>query len=157
MPDINKFIENERVSAADPEGRLLELDPWSEEAARRLAAAEDIQLTVEHWDVVLFLRSHYAEHGPAPNARTLLEALEKKVEGGKKRFYQLFPKGPVTQGSRIAGVPVPAHATDPGFGGLLSRARPHVPRHAGPLPPPCGPRSDAVRCRPCSYSHPWSR
>lgn len=116
MPDINKFIDNAALATADPDGHLLELEPWSEEIAQQLATAEDLQLTVEHWDVILFLRNHYAEHGAAPNARTLLNALEQKTEGGKKRLYQLFPKGPVSQGSRIAGVPVPAHSTDPGFG-----------------------------------------
>jgi tRNA 2-thiouridine synthesizing protein E len=116
MPDINKFIENEGFSSADPEGRLLELAPWSEEIANSVATAEDLMLTDEHWEVVRFLRSYFAEHGPAPNARTVLQALEGKIAGGKKRLYQLFPMGPVSQGSRIAGIPVPAHGTDPGFG-----------------------------------------
>nr|WP_201091533.1 hypothetical protein [Thiocystis minor] len=29
---------------------------------------------------------------------------------------RLFPQGPVTQGMRFAGLPVPAHSEDEGFG-----------------------------------------
>lgn len=111
--DINKYIDSE----AD-QGYLAELDPWSEETAREAAAKEGITLTEEHWDVVRFLRERYRERGQPKSARRIVEELERRygAKGGRRYLYRLFPDGPVTQGSRIAGLPLPPYATDPSFG-----------------------------------------
>jgi tRNA 2-thiouridine synthesizing protein E len=118
MPDILKLIVNEGVNENDPHGHLLDLEDWSEEVARRRAAADGIRLTDEHWVVLRFLRGHFAQHGPAQHARRIAKALEHRFErqGARKHLYRLFPKGPVNQGSRIAGLPAPADATDRSFG-----------------------------------------
>jgi tRNA 2-thiouridine synthesizing protein E len=57
-------------------------------------------------------------HGPALHARYLLDPLAEKFakQGGRKYLYLLFPGGAVTQGSRIAGLPVPKDSVDPSFG-----------------------------------------
>mgnify|MGYP001613506643 CR=1 FL=1 len=119
MPDINKFIGNEAASEQDPEGHLLMLEEWSETVAQGFAAEEGIEpLTPKHRDVLNFLRERFREHGPNQQAREIIQALEKRYAGagGKKFLYQLFPKGPVRQGSRIAGLPEPPGARDASFG-----------------------------------------
>jgi tRNA 2-thiouridine synthesizing protein E len=35
-----------------------------------------------------------------------------------RHLYMLFPGGPVAQGCRVAGLPVPAGAVDRGFGSV---------------------------------------
>lgn len=118
--DINKFIEGQTSSGSDPEGYLLDLPRWSDEVAERLAAAEGITLTAEHWEVIHLLRERYRRSGPAKSGRVLAEELDRAFHdrGGGKYLYRLFPRGPVAQGSRIAGLPLPAYTTDPSFGSV---------------------------------------
>ena len=118
--DINKFIGGETSPSQDPEGYLLVLPPWDEREAERLAAEMDITLTDDHWEVVRFLRERYCRLGPAKSGRVLTEALDRAFEarGGSKYLYRLFPRGPVTEASRIAGLPLPAYTTDPSFGSV---------------------------------------
>jgi len=119
MPDIRKFIGDESVYS-DTQEHLLDLEQWSEDIAVQNASAEDIELTAEHWDVVKFLREHYIENGPT-TARKLSGILEERYasKGGRKYLYTLFPNGPISQGSRIGGLPVPDDATNPSFGYAL--------------------------------------
>jgi len=42
--------------------------------------------------------------------------IEYAEQGGRKYLRRLFPEGPVAQGMRIAGLPVPPHTENEGFG-----------------------------------------
>lgn len=116
--DINHYIHKAQGGRFDQEGYMAELEPWSEKYAEKMALSEGIQLTSEHWDVIYFLRDRYLQEGQAKSGRHVVEALERRyaVKGGKRYLYSLFPHGPVAQGSRIAGLPLPAYTSDPGFG-----------------------------------------
>lgn len=119
MLDINNFISNEELHRQDPEGNLYDLEHWSPLIASKLALEEGIEeLTEAHWHVIYVLRNLYRERGPATSARELIHILEQDfmVEGGRRYLYELFPKGPVSQGSRLAGVPAPPYSSDPSFG-----------------------------------------
>ena len=120
MPDILKAIRNEDDLRADPHGYLIDLEEWSEARATQIAGQEGIQMSPKHWEVIRFLRDQFAQHGPSRYAREVVQFLESRYahEGGRKFLYQLFPQGPVRQGSRIAGLPVPAGATDRSFGSV---------------------------------------
>jgi tRNA 2-thiouridine synthesizing protein E len=39
-------------------------------------------------------------------------------QGGARYLYRLFPHGPLAQGARIAGLPVPANVTNASFGSM---------------------------------------
>ncbi len=120
MQDINKLILADAMAPCDAEAYLNDLEAWSEDAAHNLARQEGIELSDAHMEVICYLRDHFAECGPAPNARTLLKAMEETYqhEGGRKFLYGLFPRGPVTQGCRIAGLPTPAGNKDLSFGSV---------------------------------------
>lgn len=94
------------------------VEPWDREIAARRAAELGIDLTDDRWEVVKFLRDRYHEKGQVEHARDLHPIMDEKWkdQGGLKYLYQLFPGGPVHQGSYIAGVPEPHDATDPSFG-----------------------------------------
>lgn len=119
MLDINHIINEEALQHLDPEGNMYDLDHWSPLTVTQRAQAEGIEeLTEAHWHVIYALRNYYRENGRATSARELLRMLEEDFvdEGGRRFLYELFPKGPVTQGSRLAGIPAPPYSSDPSFG-----------------------------------------
>lgn len=120
MLDINQAIAARDKSATELPRNLDELDPWSEEIANKLAQEEGIDLTPERLEVVCYLRDHYEECGPASSGRVLLHCMEEEfaARGGRQYLYRLFPGGPVSQGSRIAGLPLPAYSSDRSFGSV---------------------------------------
>lgn len=98
--------------------RELELKDWNEELARGIAKEEGLELTDAHFEVIQRLRDDYLENGSVESGRELGDRLDKAFseQGGRKYLRRLFPHGPVTQGMRFAGLPVPAHSEDEGFG-----------------------------------------
>ena len=95
---------------------------WSREDAEELARSEGLDLTEEHWQAICALQEFYARHEePTINVRELHDALDEYFhpEGGLKHLYQLFPRGPVAQGCRLAGLQPPAGAQDQGFGSVV--------------------------------------
>lgn len=91
----------------DEQGFLLEPD-FGDEVVRVIAAAEGIELTDAHWQVVAYLRDEYREHGHTPNFRNMLKGLAASLPGcDSKALYDLFPVGPAKQGAKVAGLPQP--------------------------------------------------
>lgn len=121
MLDINKAISNPRRYENDPEGNLSELAKWSPQHANQLAALYDLQLTDEHWEVIYHLRERYRQHGNQDSARDVLHDLEQHFcqDHGRSYLYELFPQGPVTQASILAGLPLPPHTLDLSFGSVM--------------------------------------
>jgi tRNA 2-thiouridine synthesizing protein E len=91
---------------------------WNRARSETLATNEGFELTDQHWHVISYLREQYLEHGLPRFARSTARALNKQfsAQGGSKYLHNLFPGGPVTQGSRLANLRTPANATDISFG-----------------------------------------
>ena len=91
---------------------------WNRARSVILATSEGFELTDQHWHVISYLREQYLEHGLPRFARSTARALNKQfaAQGGSKYLHNLFPGGPVTQGSRLASLRTPASATDISFG-----------------------------------------
>jgi TusE/DsrC/DsvC family sulfur relay protein len=117
VKSMDNSVETD-ISGMQRQSREAELSRWSEEQARSLANEEGIELTERHLEVVHTLRNYYLEHGEVTSGRELSEMLDQVFadKGGKKYLHSLFPEGPVQQGMHIAGLPVPAHTEDSGFG-----------------------------------------
>jgi len=91
----------------DAEGYLLEPD-YNDETVNVIAAAEGIELTPAHWQIVNYLREQYREHGHTPNFRNMLKEVQAFwPEADSKALYDLFPIGPAKQGAKVAGLPQP--------------------------------------------------
>ena len=106
--------------AGEPTNTSQEFDQWSKEKALQIAAGEDIELSDAHWEIIHFLRDHCREHGTTCSARLVLKAMSNHVKqrGGKRYLYSLFPKGPVVQACKIAGILLPPYALDLSFGSV---------------------------------------
>lgn len=117
--DTEKHMIVEPVSPP-AKGYLSELDDWSEAKARKLAHEEHIELTEQHMNILKYLRKYYDINGQGYNARTLLNVMEYEFGQweGKKHLYRLFPKGPVAQGCKLAGIPLPPNCNDLSFGSV---------------------------------------
>ncbi|HSB99298.1 MAG TPA: TusE/DsrC/DsvC family sulfur relay protein, partial [Burkholderiaceae bacterium] len=63
---------NGRAIATDTEGYLCNLADWSEDFAREQAAREGLVLTPDHWELIRFLREHYAAHGVQAQVRVMI-------------------------------------------------------------------------------------
>ena len=101
---------NGKSLETDEEGYLANLNEWSPEVAAALAAADDAELTENHWEVINFLREYYEEYQIAPAVRVLTKAIGKKLgkdKGNSKYLYELFPYGPAKQACKYAGLPKP--------------------------------------------------
>lgn len=118
MQDTRKTVENPDLLSPKRADRENDLKNWDEDAGRRNAEKEGIEMTDAHWNVVHYLRDYYLEHGPVETGRELSDALNNQFtdKGGQKYLRQLFPTGPVGQGMRIAGLKVPPLTEDDGFG-----------------------------------------
>jgi len=113
------------VGGADSAGRDPKFpharEGWTAAAAVETAKSEGVLLTAEHWEVVRALQEYYAKHAPnGIHLRELHDALDEKFHraGGIRYLYMIFPGGPIAQGCRTAGLPVPAGAVDRGFGSV---------------------------------------
>ena len=87
----------------DAEGFMTEYDEWTEDLGRELAGNIGIDLTNDHWTVINFLRSDYADQHETATLRRVT-----KVGGiPTKQLFQLFPKKPAKKMAYVAGLPKP--------------------------------------------------
>ena len=104
------FIFDSNEIETDSEGYLKDTTLWNEAMAAVIAEQEGISLSVEHWEVVRFVRDFYLEFNTSPAIRMLVKAMANKFgeeKGNSRYLYRLFPKGPAKQATKIAGLPKP--------------------------------------------------
>lgn len=96
---------------------------WTPESAMKNARDEGLMPGDDHWDAVRALQEYFVRHADEPmiHQRELHDALEERFhhKGGMRYLYSIFPKGPVAQGCRLAGLQAPAGSVDKGFGSVV--------------------------------------
>lgn len=94
----------------DEKGYLLDREDWTPEVARAMAAADGIELTDDHWQVLAFFQDYYERFDIEPPMRALVRHAREtwgEEKGSSRYLYRLFPDGPGTQACRYAGLPRP--------------------------------------------------
>ena len=90
-------------------GYLVSQEDWDNGVAEVIAAADDLTLTQDHWDVIEYLRdAYFNRNGEQPNNRAILKAMQEKWPDRKidnKMLFDLFPGNPSKQAGKIAGLP----------------------------------------------------
>ncbi len=90
--------------AVNEEGFMTDPSQWNKDIAAQLAEQIELgPLTDEHWKVIDFLRSDYAEEGETATLRRV----SKLVGVPTKDLYRLFPKKPAKKMAYCAGLPKP--------------------------------------------------
>ncbi|MBT8061926.1 MAG: TusE/DsrC/DsvC family sulfur relay protein [Gammaproteobacteria bacterium] len=103
-------VGNGDVLPLDEYGHLRNRDDWSPVVADRMAEQDGIELSYQHWLVIEILREYFDEFGIESPMRVLVSRLKMRGSGAwanSRALYQLFPEGPVRQGSRYGGLPIP--------------------------------------------------
>jgi tRNA 2-thiouridine synthesizing protein E len=100
-------VDGRRV-AVDSEGYLIDRNEWSPAFAEALARREGLVLTPAHWEIIHFLREHFAEHGVQAQVRVMIRHFTRAwgpERGSNHHLHDMFPVGgPQKQGNRLAGL-----------------------------------------------------
>lgn len=94
------------------EGYLLDPLKWNEALAQEIAQKEGLCLGEQHWQILNALRQFHQQYATLPTMRALLNYLRRELnlqDIDSAQLYALFPKGPILQGTKIAGLPKPKH------------------------------------------------
>lgn len=92
------------------QGFLVKYGDWNEAVAKQLAWHNQIDLSAEHWEIILFIRGYYLQFKHLPNARVFTKAVAKKLgeeKGNSRYLHKLFPDGPLKYACKLAGLPKP--------------------------------------------------
>lgn len=101
-----------REIALDKDGYLVDLQDWSRPVAEALAAAEALQLSDEHWEVLELLRAFYVEFQLSPANRPLIKYAALKLgtdKGNSLHLNRLFKGTPAKLAAKLAGLPKPTN------------------------------------------------
>lgn len=93
------------------QGFLVNRRDWNEKVAEHLAQQENIMLTDQHWEIILFIRSYYGQYKHLPNTRVFTKAIALtlgKDKGNSRYLHHLFPDGPLKYACKLAGLPKPS-------------------------------------------------
>jgi len=107
MP-VLKYQEKEYE--IDQEGFLLDTNTWDEDFVRACAQKDQLELTENHWEIILMLRAYFQEYDYVPNTRGLSKVVARRLgeEKGEIKYLEtLFPGAPGALSSRYAGLPKP--------------------------------------------------
>jgi tRNA 2-thiouridine synthesizing protein E len=109
---MNTLTVGPRTLELDKDGYLVDLNEWSPEVAEALAAAEALELTPDHWQVLELLRQFYAEFQLSPATRPLIKYTALKLgpeKGNSLHLNTLFNGTPAKLAAKLAGLPRPTN------------------------------------------------
>ncbi len=105
-------------------GYLREPSLWSAEVARQIARREGLEnLDNMHWEIIRFLRKHYAEFDYLPTLRRTCKVSGDWSESCLSCFFRDDPLKAV----KIAGIPEPTDDLKAYYRGVCKCKRPSTP------------------------------
>jgi tRNA 2-thiouridine synthesizing protein E len=109
-----KLEINGKSIEINAQGFLLDLDDWCEDYALELALRDDIELFVDHWELIWYFRDFFKAEQKNPTMHIIVRSLG-KMKGAhfhdqkayEHHIYKLFPRDPVHEICKLAGLPMP--------------------------------------------------
>jgi len=104
---LAKQIDNREVEFNDS-GFMMDFDEWDDEIANALAAADELELTEDHWTVISFIRDFFGEYEITPSVNAVIKSVGDSIrgqDGAANVIDQLFPLDGYNQACRLAGLP----------------------------------------------------
>ncbi|WP_372985319.1 TusE/DsrC/DsvC family sulfur relay protein [Marinobacter sp.] len=106
-------MSEQQIPQRNNEGFLEDAWAWTPEVAEVIASEDGIELSVNHWEIIEFLRGFYKQHEVSPPSNRLFVKAVKEAFGEEKGnsiyLMQLFPGTPAKTACRIAGLPRPTN------------------------------------------------
>ena len=109
-----EFLVKGKAVETNAQGFLCNFDDWSVDFASKLAEYEEIELYVDHWELILYFREYYEENLVNPTMHQMVLTLGKKkdkhfhdLKEYEKHIYKLFPTDPIHEICKLAGLPMP--------------------------------------------------
>ena len=87
----------------DGDGYLLNMNDWTPEVGRAMAAADGVELTDEKWEQILKAREYYDDSSSVPPIRVFIKYIGVK----KKDIFNLWLTGPMKPITKYGGLPKP--------------------------------------------------
>lgn len=109
---MNTLTVGSRTLELDKDGYLVDLNQWSTDVANALAAAERLELTADHWEILELMRGFYAEFQLSPATRPLIKYTALKLgpeKGNSLHLNTLFNGTPAKLAAKLAGLPRPTN------------------------------------------------
>lgn len=94
-------VNNIAVNMSE-DGYMTDLNQWNEGVAEAIAAEEGVTLTDAHWPVLAYLQEQHRN-----DVALTIRKMGTSGVTDIKKFYELFPGGPLKKATRIAGIPKP--------------------------------------------------
>lgn len=100
---MRELVVNSRRLSLNDNGFLADPADWDEDVAKSFAKIQGIELTIEHWQVIFYLRNYWQQFGIAP----MLRRVCKEIGISLDKLMELFSPGPLKIACKIAGLPQP--------------------------------------------------
>ncbi len=95
--------ENVEIPPRDGDGYLLDMNQWTPEIGRAMAAADGVELDDRKWEQILKAREYYEEYGVVPPIRKFA----KYIGENQKDMFKLWMTGPMKPITKYGGLPKP--------------------------------------------------
>ena len=91
------------IPERDGDGYLVDMNLWTEEVGRAMAAVDGITLDDVKWGHIVKAREFFAEHGVVPPIRKF----SKYVNQDQKEIFKIWMTGPMKPITKYGGLPKP--------------------------------------------------
>ena len=91
------------IPPRDGDGYLLDMNQWTPEIGRAMAAADGVELDDKKWEQILKAREYYEEYSVVPPIRKFA----KYIGENQKDMFKLWMTGPMKPITKYGGLPKP--------------------------------------------------